>query len=302
MKSIYYFVFIFLFSCNTQKNPDYAIVIHGGAGTILKSNMTDEKEEEYMNALHQALDIGEKILENGGTSMEAVEKTIHYLENSPLFNAGKGAVFTHDGKNELDASIMNGADLSAGAVAGVTTVKNPISLAKAVMEKSEHVMLIGKGAEEFAQIQGLEMVDPSYFYTQNRFNGLQKALENEKKDDKFGTVGCVALDREGNIVAGTSTGGMTNKKFNRVGDVPIIGAGTYANNTTCGISCTGHGEYFIRYTVAHDVSALMEYKNLSLKEAAKIVVHDKLLKAGGSGGLVGLDAKGNITMEFNSEG
>lgn len=197
---------------------------------------------------------------------------------------------------------MNGADLSAGAVAGVTTVKNPISLAKAVMEKSEHVMLIGKGAEEFAQIQGLEMVDPSYFYTQNRFNGLQKALENEKKDDKFGTVGCVALDREGNIVAGTSTGGMTNKKFNRVGDVPIIGAGTYANNTTCGISCTGHGEYFIRYTVAHDVSALMEYKNLSLKEAAKIVVHDKLLKAGGSGGLVGLDAKGNITMEFNSEG
>jgi beta-aspartyl-peptidase (threonine type) len=302
MKSIYYFVFIFLYSCNTQKSPDYAIVIHGGAGTILKSNMTDEKEEEYMNALHQALDIGEKILENGGTSMEAVEKTIHYLENSPLFNAGKGAVFTHDGKNELDASIMNGADLSAGAVAGVTTVKNPISLAKAVMEKSEHVMLIGKGAEEFAQIQGLEMVDPSYFYTQNRFNGLQKALENEKKDDKFGTVGCVALDREGNIVAGTSTGGMTNKKFNRVGDVPIIGAGTYANNTTCGISCTGHGEYFIRYTVAHDVSALMEYKNLSLKEAAKIVVHDKLLKAGGSGGLVGLDAKGNITMEFNSEG
>jgi L-asparaginase / beta-aspartyl-peptidase len=302
MKPFYFIIMLGFWACDSTPIPEYAIVIHGGAGTILKANMTDEQEKEYLDALHTALNIGEEILKNGGTSLEAVEKTIHFMEDSPLFNAGKGAVFTHDGKNELDASIMNGADLSAGAIAGVTTVKNPISLAIAVMEKSEHVMMIGRGAEQFAEINGLEIVDPSYFFTQNRFDGLQRAIEKENKDDKFGTVGCVALDKNGNIVAGTSTGGMTNKKFNRVGDVPIIGAGTYANNSTCGISCTGHGEYFIRYTVAHDVSALMEYQNLSLQEASKKVVQEKLVKAGGSGGLVGLDAKGNITMEFNSEG
>jgi L-asparaginase / beta-aspartyl-peptidase len=302
MKIIFYTLLFFLVGCQSPIPPDYAIVIHGGAGTIRKENMSDELEKEYLDALHQALNIGEEILENGGTSLEAVEKTIRFLEDSPLFNAGKGAVFTNEGKNELDASIMDGSDLSAGAIAGVTTVKNPISLAKAVMENSEHVLLIGQGAEKFAEINELEIVDPAYFFTQNRFDGLQRALEKERKDDKYGTVGCVALDRYGNIVAGTSTGGMTNKKFNRVGDVPIIGAGTYANNKTCGISCTGHGEFFIRYTVAHDVSALMEYQHLSLSAAAKKVVQEKLVKAGGSGGLVGLDSKGNITMEFNSEG
>ena len=284
----------------TDVPPRYAMVIHGGAGTILKENMTDSLEMLYRQSLNEALDIGEKILAQGGTSLEAVEKTINYLEDNPLFNAGKGAVFTHDGKNELDASIMLGSDLNAGAVGGVGTVKNPISLARAIMEKSEHVMLIGKGAEEFASLQGLTIVDSSYFYTEQRYQSLLKALARDNK--KYGTVGCVALDVHGDIVAGTSTGGMTNKRFNRVGDVPIIGAGTYANNNTCGVSCTGHGEYFIRYTVAHDVSALMEYGTMSLQEATKKVVQEKLVKAGGSGGLIAVDKNGNISMEFNSQG
>lgn len=280
--------------------PEYAIVIHGGAGTILKENMTDSLEMIYKQSLNEALDIGEQILAQGGSSLEAVERTINYLEDNPLFNAGKGAVFTHDGKNELDASIMLGSDLNAGAVGGVGTVKNPISLARAIMEKSEHVMLIGKGAEEFASLNDLTIVDSSYFYTEQRYQSLLKALARENK--KYGTVGCVALDVHGDIVAGTSTGGMTNKRFNRVGDVPIIGAGTYANNNTCGVSCTGHGEYFIRYTVAHDVSALMEYSSMSLKEATQKVIQEKLVKAGGSGGLIALDRQGNISMEFNSKG
>ncbi len=286
---------------SSQDEPtQYAIVIHGGAGTILKENMTDSLEAIYKQALNEALDIGEKILAQGGSSIEAVEKTINYLEDHPLFNAGKGAVFTHDGKNELDASIMVGNDLNAGAVGGVGTVKNPISLARAIMEKSEHVMLIGKGAEEFAAINELTIVDSSYFYTEQRYQSLLKALARDNK--KYGTVGCVALDVNGDIVAGTSTGGMTNKRFNRVGDVPIIGAGTYANNKTCGVSCTGHGEFFIRYTVAHDVSALMEYGGLSLAEATKKVVQEKLVQAGGSGGLIAIDNMGNISMEFNSKG
>lgn len=280
--------------------PQYAIVIHGGAGTILKENMTDSLEIIFRQSLNEALDIGEKILAQGGSSLEAVEKTINYLEDNPLFNAGKGAVFTHDGKNELDASIMMGKDLQAGAVGGVSTVKNPISLARAIMEKSVHVMLIGKGAEEFATINNLTIVDSSYFYTEQRYQSLLKALAKDNK--KYGTVGCVALDTHGDLVAGTSTGGMTNKRFNRVGDVPIIGAGTYANNNTCGVSCTGHGEYFIRYTVAHDVSALMEYGQMSLKDATQKVVQEKLVKAGGSGGLIAIDHKGNISMEFNSKG
>lgn len=284
----------------TEAPPDYAIVIHGGAGTILKENMTDSLEIIYRKSLNEALDIGEKILAQGGTSLEAVEQTINYLEDNPLFNAGKGAVFTHEGKNELDASIMIGSDLNAGAVGGVGTVKNPISLARAIMEKSEHVMLIGKGAEEFANLNDLTIVDSSYFYTEQRYQSLLKALARDNK--KYGTVGCVALDSHGDIVAGTSTGGMTNKRYNRVGDVPIIGAGTYANNNTCGVSCTGHGEYFIRYTVAHDVSALMEYGKMSLEEATQIVVQEKLVNAGGSGGLIAIDNKGNISMEFNSKG
>jgi beta-aspartyl-peptidase (threonine type) len=220
------------------------------------------------------------------------------MEDNPLFNAGKGAVFTHDKKNELDASIMDGSNLKAGAVAGVTDIKNPISAARRVMTSSPHVMLSGAGASQFAKEQGLEIVDPSYFFTQKRFDELRAILDKEK----HGTVGCCALDKNGNLAAGTSTGGMPDKRYNRIGDSPIIGAGTYANNNTCAVSATGHGEYFIRYTVAHDISALMEYKGLSLKEASELVVNDKLVKAGGSGGVISLDKMGNVSMPFNSSG
>jgi beta-aspartyl-peptidase (threonine type) len=220
------------------------------------------------------------------------------MEDNPLFNAGKGAVFTHEGRNELDAAIMDGSNLGAGAVAGVTDIKNPISAARKVMINSPHVMLSGAGASQFAKEQGLEIVPPSYFFTQKRFNELQELLNKEK----FGTVGCCALDKNGNLAAGTSTGGMANKRYNRIGDSPIIGAGTYANNNTCAVSGTGHGEYFIRWTVAHDISALMEYKGLNLKEASELVVNDKLVKAGGSGGVICVDKSGNISMPFNSSG
>jgi beta-aspartyl-peptidase (threonine type) len=294
-----------------QEKAEYAIVIHGGAGTIKRENMTPEREAEYRAIMNKALDVGEEILKNGGTSLEAVEKTIMIMEDSPLFNAGKGAVFTHEGKNELDASVMNGADRNAGAVGGVTIVKSPIQAAIAVMNESPHVMLTGEGAEQFAMEQGLDTVDNKYFYTHRRWDSLQKILHEENQstgymekypDYKFGTVGCVALDKEGNIVAGTSTGGMTNKRYNRIGDSPIIGAGTYADNSTCGVSCTGHGEFFIRWAVAYDVSAIMAYKGKSLEEAANEVVNEKLLEVGGSGGLVSLDKYGNIAMPFNTEG
>lgn len=295
------------------EKADYAIVIHGGAGTILRENMTPEKEKEYLAALNEALDIGEQILQGGGKSIDAVVRTIMYLEDSPLFNAGKGAVFTNDGKNELDASIMDGATRNAGAIGGVSNVKNPITAARAVMEKSEHVLLTGKGAETFAETQGLEIVSSEYFFTQRRWDSLQRVKSKENNqtgqadeaspgDYKFGTVGCVALDKNGDIVAGTSTGGMTNKRFNRFGDVPVIGAGTYASNTSCGVSCTGHGEYFIRYAVAHDVIARMEYKGASLAEAGNQVVHETLKEAGGSGGLISVDKYGNVAMPFNSAG
>jgi len=297
------FLLTFLFcgaSCqqttkNTEK-PEYAIVIHGGAGNASQNSFTDEQKAEYEAKLGEALAIGTEILANGGTCIEAIEKTINYLEDCPLFNAGKGAVFTHDGHNELDASIMQGWDLNAGAVAGVGDIKNPISAAIKVMNASEHVLLCGKGASEFARLQGLEIVDSSYFYTENRWEGLQRALQAEK----HGTVGCVALDKFGNLAAGTSTGGMTNKKYNRIGDSPIIGAGNYANNNTCAVSATGHGEFFIRYTVAHDISALMEYKNLSLTEAAELVINKKLAEAGGTGGIIAVDKNGNIAMTFNT--
>lgn len=285
--------------------PEYAIVIHGGAGYQASSNHDDAKQNEMHDILNAALDIGESILKNGGTSLEAVEKTINFMEDAPQFNAGKGAVFTHDGSNELDASIMQGKDHSAGAVGGVTTVKNPISAAIAVMNNSNHVMMVGKGAEAFASSQGIEIVDPSYFVVQEKLDRLKHVQEeNSKKkgDEKHGTVGCVALDKAGNIVAGTSTGGMTNKKFNRIGDSPIIGAGTYADNATCGVSCTGHGEYFIRFTVARDISALMEYKEMSLTEASDYVVNKKLVKEGGEGGIIALDKFGNIAMPFNTPG
>ena len=328
MKKTFLFfpLFFLIFSCNHiketpsthQQTNEFAIVIHGGAGTILKKNMTPEKEKEYKTTLTKAINVGYTILKNGGTSIDAVEKTIHVLENSPLFNAGKGAVFTHEETNELDASIMTGNNLNAGAVAGVKNVKNPISLARKIMENSPHVMLSGNGASQFAEEQGLELVDPSYFYTENRFQSLQKIKSQEKtkldhdeksaffdqniKDSKFGTVGCVALDKSGNITAGTSTGGMTNKRWNRIGDSPIIGSGTYANNNTCGISSTGWGEYFIRAQVAHDISAQIEYKNASLQNAANDVIHNKLTQLGGTGGIIAIDKYGNIIYEFNTAG
>jgi beta-aspartyl-peptidase (threonine type) len=292
----------------------YAIAIHGGAGTILKSTMTPEKEKAYLDGLKNAIEAGETILKNGGSSLDAVEKAIRSLEDNPLFNAGKGAVFSNAGKNEMDASIMNGEDLSAGAVAGISNIKNPITLAKGIMQKSEHVFLAGNGAIEFAHLIGSEFEEDAYFFEQMRFDQLQQAKQTdgvfldhttdkfENGEKKFGTVGAVALDIHGNLAAGTSTGGMTNKKFGRVGDSPIIGAGTYANNETCAISCTGHGEFFIRSVVAHDISCLIEYKGLSLKEACDFVVMDKLVKIGGEGGLVAIDKNGNIEMPFNSEG
>lgn len=291
----------------------FGLVIHGGAGTILKKNLTPELEAQYKETLEKAAKKGYEILKNGGTSLDAVEQTIHILENSPLFNAGKGAVFANNEKNELDASIMEGKTLNAGAVAGVTNLKNPISAARKVMENSNHVLLARKGAEEFAASQGLEVVDTSYFFTEKRYKSLQKAKNRNIKDKaasfdpfikdyKYGTVGCVALDKNGNLAAGTSTGGMTNKKWSRIGDSPIIGAGTYANNKTCAVSGTGHGEYFIRAAVAHDISALMEYKGLSLEEAAKEVIQNKLKSMGGDGGIIAIDTKGNLVAEFNTPG
>lgn len=293
---------------------NYALAIHGGAGTILKSTMTPEKELAYKNGLQDAIEAGESILKSGGSAFDAVETAIIKLENNPLFNAGKGAVFTNNGTHEMDASIMNGKDLMAGAIAGVQGVKNPIALARAVMEQSEHVLLTGNGAMEFAKKVNAQFENEDYFFVQLRYDQLQQAKQSnsmildhtedkiEHGEKKFGTVGCVALDLNGNLAAGTSTGGMTNKKFGRVGDSSIIGAGTYANNNTCAISCTGHGELFMRSVVAYDISCLMEYKNLSLKEACDIVVMDKLVKIGGEGGLIALDAKGNIVLPFNSEG
>lgn len=305
-------------SVETTSEPTFGLVIHGGAGTILKENMTDSMEQAYRTVLEKAIRAGHDILKNGGAAMEAVTASINIMEDSPLFNAGKGAVFTHEETNELDASVMDGATLNAGAVAGVTRVRNPIDLAVQVMDNSDHVMLAGTGAEVFAQTRGIELVDPEYFYTERRFNSLQRIKEKEKteldhdgsaaaydpfiKDSKFGTVGCAALDKYGNLAAGTSTGGMTNKRWNRIGDAPIIGAGTYANNATCAVSSTGWGEYFIRAMVAHDISAMMEYKGSSLEDAAHEVIHDKVGGLGGDGGIVAIDKDGNVAMEFNTAG
>ena len=276
----------------------WSIALHGGAGNMKPENFTEEQIDEYQQELSKALSIGVEILKSGGSSTDAVEQVVRYLEDCPLFNAGKGAVFTHEGRNELDASIMDGSTLKAGAVAGVTDVKNPVSLARRVMDASPHVMLSGKGASDFAREQGIERVDSSYFFTPQRWNDLQQILSKEK----MGTVGCVALDIHGNLAAATSTGGMTNKRWGRVGDAPIIGAGTYANNATCAVSATGHGEFFIRYTVAHDISALMEYQNLSLNAAVEKVIMGKLLKAGGYGGVIAIDRQGNISMIMNTSG
>lgn len=280
------------------------MVIHGGAGVMDEKNMTPEMQNEYISVLNYALQIGDSVLANGGTCMDAVEKTIVIMEDSPLFNAGKGAVFNHDGIVELDASVMEGKSLNAGAIAAVRDIKNPIRVARAVMEKSEHVMLNGAGASQFAREQGFEPVENNYFYTEKRYQSLQELLKKEREatiNDKHGTVGCVALDTFGNIAAGTSTGGMTNKKYGRIGDSPIIGAGTYANNETGGFSCTGHGEYYIRLGFSRDISALMEYRKLTITEACQEEIR-KLTQMGGTGGVIGLDRKGNIAMEFNTSG
>ncbi len=299
---------------------NFAIAIHGGAGTILKENISPSLEKRYIAKLSEALRTGWNTLKKGKTAVDAVEVAVKILEDSPLFNAGKGSVFTSNGKNEMDASIMDGKNFQAGAVAAVCTIKNPISAAREVMEKSDHVLLIGKGAEKFAKESGLKIVAPSYFFDKTRWEQFQKmkkegaALKSAWSmaqlstpwpsagaGEKFGTVGAVALDQDENLAAGTSTGGMTNKKFGRVGDSAVIGAGTYANNKTCAVSCTGHGEYFIRYVAAYDVSALMEYKGMNLKEAAENVIL-KLKKQGGGGGLIAIDAKGNITTPFSTPG
>jgi beta-aspartyl-peptidase (threonine type) len=326
----------------TAKTGPITLVIHGGAGTINRSNMTAAKEQAYTAALNQALEAGYIILKKGGTALDAVEAAVRFMEDSPLFNAGKGAVFTHEGRNELDAAIMDGQTMKAGAVAGVTVVRNPITAARAVMEKSEHVMLAGPGAEQFARDKGLAIVAPGYFRTEPRYEQLQKALEKEQgpatanpapapavpvksapaktklkvnggkpqsyeednifvEGKKYGTVGAVALDQYGNLAAATSTGGMTNKRYGRIGDAPIIGAGTYADNASCAVSCTGWGEYFIRATVARDVAARMEFQKVALAEAAQASI-DKVEKLGGDGGLIALDREGNIAMPFNSEG
>lgn len=288
-----------------ESKMKFAMVIHGGAGTIERREMTPENEKAHRDGLEEALKAGYSVLARGGASLDAVEAAIRVLEDNPLFNAGKGAVFTHEGTNELDSSIMDGRTLNAGAVAAVTHVRNPIVLSRLVMDKSPHVLLVGAGAEAFAREQGVELVDEKYFYTDQRWQELQKDKAKEKarpaRDEEHGTVGAVALDQAGNLAAGTSTGGTSNKRFGRVGDSPIIGAGTYANNETCAVSCTGDGEYFIRQTVAADVSALMKYKGLSVKEAAQAAI-EKVGKLGGTGGLIAMDRKGNFAMPFNTSG
>ncbi|MCX6284245.1 MAG: isoaspartyl peptidase/L-asparaginase [Bacteroidetes bacterium] len=287
----------------------WVLVIHGGAGGPAKGTMKPEKEKQYTDSLNKALQIGAGVLSSGGNSLDAVETVIRFMENCPLFNAGKGAVLNEDGKAELDASIMDGKTGQAGAVACVTMVKNPISAARAVMEKTQHVLLIGKGADDFAKAKGLEIVDPSYFITPERLEAWKAAKQKTRPEqpsptsadkEKKGTVGCVALDSYGNLSAGTSTGGMMMKMSGRVGDSPIIGAGTYADNNSCAVSCTGHGEFFIRNSAAYSVSAQMLYANKPLKEAADFVIFDILKAKGGEGGLIALDKDGNIATPFSS--
>ena len=303
----------------SENQPDmetkkFGLVIHGGAGTIERSNMTPEKEREYRAGLERALKAGYEILNSGGSSLDATEAAVRVLEDDLHFNAGRGSVFTSAGTNEMDAAIMDGKTLAAGAVAVLKHVKNPISFARFVMEKSGHVMMDGEGAEVFAKENGIELVDEKYFFTQERWDALQKIKAAEKKrtgsagkafiitdQDRHGTVGAVALDKNGNLAAATSTGGTTNKRPGRVGDSPIVGAGTYANNATCAVSATGDGEYFIRASVGHDISALMEYRGMSLEEAAQAVL-DKVAKLGGTGGLIAIDRKGNVALPFNTSG
>ena len=285
-----------------------ALALHGGAGTILRSNITAEQESAYRAGLHAALTAGWELLVQGAAALDAVTETVRLLEDCPLFNAGRGAVFTHEGVHEMDASIMCGRTLAAGSVAAVRNVRNPIALARAVMDRSEHLFLAGSGAEEFAREQGIAFEPDEYFHDEYRYSQLLAARAQDRvqldhaDEKKYGTVGAVALDSAGDLAAATSTGGMTNKRYGRIGDTPIIGAGTYANNRTCAISCTGHGEYFIRAVVAYDISCLMEYRGMTLAEASDLVVNQKLRTMGGEGGLIAVDAAGNIAMPFNSEG
>lgn len=307
-------ILLFFVACGEEvveepvpKIPDYVLVIHGGAGIFAADQFGSEREFQILKIINEALDIGEDILSNGGSSLDAVEKVIVFLEDNPEFNAGKGAVFTSERLNELDASIMDGATLDGGAVGGVRTVKNPISAARKVMTESPHVFLAGRGAEQFAASVGCEVVDNEYFFTQERFDVLLRVIENEQdkkqeNESNIGTVGAVALDKGGNLAAGTSTGGMTNKKFGRIGDSPILGAGTYADNDGVAVSCTGHGEYFIRNAVAYDLNALVKYREISLDSAARHIIHEKLAKIGASGGLIAIDRQGNYTMPFNTRG
>jgi len=332
MSSVRYLVMLLLIiSCNgiaaqekkqpeiaPKMNSNFSIAIHGGAGNMAKKNLTPEKEAEYKDKLKEAIDKGRSMLADGAEAVDVVEAVIKILEDSPLFNAGKGSVFSHEGHNEMDAAIMDGKTLDAGTLANVRTIKNPISAAKAIMRKSKFVFLSGTGAEKFAKENKVEIVDTSYFFYQPRWDEYIKIRDskNIKLDhdnssgmlepfnssiDKYGTVGCVVLDRFGNLAAGTSTGGIVNKEYNRIGDSPIIGAGTYANNATCAVSCTGHGEDFIKLVVAHDVAALMEYKRLKLKTAVARVIK-KLTDIKGRGGLIAIDHKGNIVMDMNTNG
>jgi beta-aspartyl-peptidase (threonine type) len=294
----------------------YTLSVHGGAGTILKGEMTQELEATYLKGLEDALAAGYAVLGGGGTSADAVKAAVMSLEDNILFNAGRGSVFTKKGIQEMDAAIMDGATLNAGSIAGVRNVRNPVQLADEVMRNSDHVFLSGEGANDFALKQGIKLEPDEYFFSQFRYNQWKKMRDSDNysldhsnkrveelmKDKKFGTVGAVACDERGNIAAATSTGGMTNKKYGRIGDSPLIGAGTYANNATCAISCTGHGEPFIRAVAAYDVSALMEYKGLTLREAMDVVVNKKLVAMQGEGGMIGVDAKGNAAMLFNCEG
>lgn len=294
----------------------FSIAIHGGAGTIVKEDMTPELEQAYVNGMNQALAAGYTVLEKGGAAIDAVKAACVVLEDNVLFNAGRGSVFTKSGTHEMDACIMDGATLNAGSVAGVRNVRNPVLLAAEVMRRSNHVFLSGEGAVEFALKQGIPLESEDYFFSQFRYDQWREIrdldvyaldhtdqrMEELMKDKKFGTVGAVACDAQGNVAAATSTGGMTNKKYNRIGDTPIIGAGNYANNTTCAVSCTGHGEVFMLAVAAYDVSCLMEYKNLSLQEAMNVVVHEKLIRMKGAGGMIGVDAQGNVAMPFNTLG
>ncbi len=288
----------------------YSIAIHGGAGTLVKGMMTSEKEQAYKSSLEIALNAGYEILNHGGSAVDAVEKAVRLLEDSPLFNAGKGSVFNASGEHEMDASIMDGSNLKAGAVSMIQGIKNPITLAKDVMQKSEHVFLAGNGAMEFARAHEHVFEEASYFHDDFRHDQWQKIKDtdnfqldhSDKIDSKFGTVGAVACDQNGNIAAATSTGGMTNKRFGRVGDSPMIGAGNYANNKTCAVSCTGSGEYFIKGVVAYDVACLIEHKGMSLEAAASEVIHRRLLEINGDGGLIAINTKAEISMPFNTEG